>query len=94
MSYKQLVGSKLQVWNKTAKKTGYGKNALTRKDLMKHKGRIISKKKHAQGKKAIKHLRKLGFIAKKGSFKLFRKSDARKSRRKRKGGSNCDKEEE
>jgi hypothetical protein len=94
MSYKQLVGSKLQVWNKTAKKTGYGKNALTRKDLMKHKGRIISKKKHAQGKKAIKHLRKLGFIAKKGSFKLFRKSDARKSRRKRKGGSSCKEEEE
>ena len=93
MSYKQLVGSKLQVWNKTAKKTGYGKNALTRKDLMKHKGRIISKKKHAQGKKAIKHLRKLGFIAKKGSFKLFRKSDAKKSRRKRKGGSSCAEDE-
>ena len=53
MTYKQLVGSKLQVWNKTAKKTGYGKGALTRKDLMKHKGRIISKKKHAQEKKVI-----------------------------------------
>ena len=76
--FKQLVGSKLQVWNRTAKKTGYGKSGLKRKDLMKHKGRVMSKKKHAQGKKAIKHLRSLGFIAKKGSFKLFKKSDAKK----------------
>ena len=83
MTYKQLVGSKLQVWNKTAKKTGYGQGALVRKDLMKHKGRIISKKKHAQGKKAIEHLRKMGFIAKKGTFKLFRKSDAKKTRSKK-----------
>jgi hypothetical protein len=77
-----LVGSKLQVWNRTAKKTAYGKNGLQRKQLMRHKGRIISRKKHAQGKKAIKHLRKLGFIAKKGTFRLFKKSDARKTARK------------
>jgi predicted RNA binding protein YcfA (HicA-like mRNA interferase family) len=49
---------------------------------MKHKGRVISRKKHTQGKKAIKHLRKLGFIAKKGTFRLFKKSDARKTARK------------
>jgi hypothetical protein len=36
-------------------------------------GRIVSKKKHAAGKKAIKRLRKLGFVAKKGTFKLFKK---------------------
>ena len=78
--YKQTVGSKLQVWNGTAKKTGYGKNALTKKDLVKSKGRIKSKRKVAQGKKAIKHLIKLGFVAKKGSFKLFRKSDAKKNK--------------
>jgi hypothetical protein len=78
--YKQTVGSKLQVWNGTAKKTGYGKNALTKKDLVKSKGRIKSKRKVAQGKKAIKHLRKLGFVAKKGSFKLFRKSDAKNNK--------------
>ena len=78
--FKQTVGSKLQVWNGSAKKTGYGKNALTKKDLVKSKGRIKSKRKVAQGKKAIKHLRRLGFVAKKGTFKLFSKSDAKKSR--------------
>jgi hypothetical protein len=46
---------------------------------MKHHGRIISRKKHAAGKKAIKHLRALGFIAKKGTFKLMRKSMGKKS---------------
>jgi len=78
----QLIGSKRQVWNRTAKKTTYGKNGLQRNQLMKHKGRVISRKKHTQGKKAIKHLRKLGFIAKKGTFRLFKKSDARKTARK------------
>lgn len=80
-AYKQLVGSKLQVWNRTAKKTGYGKSGLTRKDLMRHKGRIISRKNHAKGKKAIKHLRSLGYIAKKGTFKLFRKNKKTKKNR-------------
>jgi hypothetical protein len=37
------------------------------------RGRIVSKKKHAIGMKRIKTLRKLGFIAKKGTFKLFSK---------------------
>jgi hypothetical protein len=46
---------------------------LTRKDLMKHKGRIISRRKHALGKKALKNLVKAGYKAKKGTFKLFRK---------------------
>jgi hypothetical protein len=41
---------------------------------MKHKGRIISRKKHAAGKKAIQHLFKLGYKPKKGTFKLMRKS--------------------
>ncbi len=69
------VGSKLLVFRGEAKHTSGG---LTKKDLMRHKGRIISRKKHAAGKKAIKHLRELGFIAKKGTFKLFRKSMAHK----------------
>jgi hypothetical protein len=65
------VGSKSQVFHGTAKHTSGG---LKRKDLMKTKnGRIVSRKKHAAGKKAIKNLRKLGYIAKKGSFKLFSK---------------------
>jgi hypothetical protein len=65
------VGSKLQVWNGNAKHTSGG---LTRKDLMRTKhGRIVSRRKHAAGQKAIKNLRKAGYIAKKGTFKLFSK---------------------
>jgi len=73
------VGSKAEVFHNTAKHTSGG---LTKKDLMKHKGRIISRKKHEAGKKAIKHLRSLGYIAKKGTFKLFRKSMAKKTAKK------------
>lgn len=63
------TGSKAQVFHGTAKHTSGG---LTRKDLMKTKaGRIVSRKKHAAGLKAIKKLKKLGFVAKKGTFKLF-----------------------
>lgn len=65
------VGSSAQVFHGTAKHTSGG---LTKKDLMKTKaGRIVSKKKHAAGKKAIKRLRKLGYVAKKGTFKLFKR---------------------
>lgn len=65
------VGSHAQVWNGSAKHTSGG---LTKSDLMKNKhGRIVSKKKHALGKKSLKHLRKAGYVAKKGTFKLFRK---------------------
>jgi hypothetical protein len=67
----RAVGSKAQVWHGTAKHTPGG---LTKKDLMKTKaGRIVSKKKHALGKKALKRLVKAGFKAKRGTFKLFRK---------------------
>jgi hypothetical protein len=63
-------GSKAQVWHGSAKHTSGG---LTRKDLMKtRRGRIVSKKKHAIGLRRIKTLRKLGFKAKKGTFKLFK----------------------
>ena len=65
------TGSKSQVWHGTAKHTSGG---LTKKDLMKtKKGRIVSKKKHAAGLKALKQLKKSGYVAKKGTFKLFRK---------------------
>jgi hypothetical protein len=65
------VGSKAQVFHGKAKHTSGG---LTRKDLMQtKKGRIVSRKKHAAGKKALKRLHKAGFKAKKGTFKLFGK---------------------
>jgi hypothetical protein len=65
------VGTKAQVFHGTAKHTSGG---LTRKDLMKNKkGRIVSRRKNAAGKKALARLRKAGYKAKKGTFKLFRK---------------------
>jgi hypothetical protein len=64
-------GTKAQVYHGTAVKTSGG---LTKKDLMKTKaGRIVSRRKHAAGIKAIRRLKKLGFVAKKGTFKLFSK---------------------
>ncbi len=74
------IGSKAEVWHSSASATSGG---LKKKDLMKHKGRIISRRKHTAGKKAIKRLRALGYVAKKGTFKLFRKSMASSSRKRR-----------
>lgn len=77
----QTTGSRAQVWHGTAKKTSGG---LTKTQLMMNKhGRIVSRRKHASGKKTIKNLRKLGYVAKKGQFKLFRKGS---KSRKMKGG--------
>jgi hypothetical protein len=69
--FEQTLGSKAQVWHGTAKKTSGG---LTKSHLMKNKhGHIVSKKQHKRGKSAIKHLFKLGFKPKKGTFKAFHK---------------------
>ena len=68
---KVTIGSKAQVFHGTAHHTSGG---LTKKDLMKTKaGRIVSRKKHTAGLKAIKKLKKMGYVAKKGTFKLFKK---------------------
>lgn len=64
------VGSKASVYHGNAKHTSGG---LTKKDLMRHKGRIVSRARHAIGLKRIQHLKKLGFTAKKGKFQLFSK---------------------
>jgi len=37
------------------------------------RGRIVSRKKHALGRKSLKNLLKAGYKAKKGTFKLFKK---------------------
>jgi hypothetical protein len=69
----QIIGSKAQVWHETAKKTSGG---LIKKDLMKNKhGRIVSKKKYFLGKKSLKYLKKMGYVTKKGHFKLFHKKN-------------------
>jgi len=66
-----MRGSKAQVWHGTAHHTTGG---LTKKDLMMTKnGRIVSRKKHALGKKALRRLVKAGYKAKKGTFKLFKR---------------------
>ncbi len=80
----QTFGSKAQVWHGTAKKTSGG---LTKNNLMKNKhGRIVSRRKHTMGKKSIKHLRKMGYIAKKGKFTLFHKGHKGNKSRKMRGG--------
>ncbi len=66
------VGSKLQVFNGSAKHTSGG---LKKADLVQNKhGRIVSRRKMMQGKKALKYLTRKGYKAKKGTFKLFRKT--------------------
>lgn len=54
----KIIGSRAQVWHGTATHTSGG---LTKDDLMmnKHK-RIVSKRRHAAGQTAIKHLEKSG----------------------------------
>ena len=65
------TGSKAQVYHGTAKHTAGG---LTKSDLVMNKrGRIVSRKQMAAGKKAIKRLVAAGYKAKKGTFKLFHK---------------------
>jgi hypothetical protein len=82
MTFEKTNGSRAEVWHGTAKKTLGG---LTKSDLLKNKhGRIVSRRKHASGKRSIKHLEKLGYKAKKGHFTLFRKGH--KGSRKMRGG--------
>ena len=84
--FEKTNGSRAEVWHGTAKKTSGG---LTKSHLMMNKhGRIVSRRKHASGKRSIKHLEKLGYKAKKGHFTLFRKGHkgSRKMSRKMRGG--------
>lgn len=77
---RRTIGSRAEVWHGNCLKTVGG---LKKSDLMKHKGRIVSRRKHAQGLKAIRRLFALGYKPKKGTFKVMRKSMAhgRPSRR-------------
>lgn len=78
-TYKVLVGSRQQVFNKTAYKTA---GDLTKDDLMMNKwGRIVSALKHKTAKKE-KRLEKAGFFTEKGKFGYVKKST--RSTRKRK----------
>ena len=69
--FQRTVGSKAEVFHSTCLRTSGG---LKKKDLMMTaKGRIVSRKKHAAGKKAIKRLFALGYKPQKGKFSLMRK---------------------
>lgn len=74
-------GSRRQVMNGTAKMTT-GRRTKGFFVLNKH-GRIVSRKQQLTAKKG-KRLAKAGFIPKKGVFKAFKKSDAKKTRGTRK----------
>ena len=50
------------------------------------KGRIVSRKASAAGKKALKFLTRQGYIAKKGKFQLMRKSMAHSPKSKKSRG--------
>jgi hypothetical protein len=78
--YKELFGSRQQVWNETAYKTS---GSLKRNQLLMNKwGRIVSAKKNKTAKKE-KRLEKYGYFAEKGKFG-FVKRDTKKTRGSRK----------
>lgn len=78
--YKELFGSRQQVWNGTAYKTS---GSLRRNQLMMNKwGRIVSADKHKTAKKE-KRLQKYGYFAEKGKFG-FVKRNTQKNRGSRK----------
>ncbi len=69
--WKELFGSREQVYNGTAYKT---EGNLTKKDLFFNKnGRIVSAKKHKTAT-AEKRLEKYGYSARKGRFGYVRKT--------------------
>ena len=69
--YKELFGSREQVWNGTAYKT---EGNLIKSDFLMNKWRrIVSVKKHHTAKKE-KRLEKYGYFAKKGKFGYVKKS--------------------
>jgi hypothetical protein len=72
--YKELFGSRIQVWNGTAYKTS---GSLRRHQLMMNKwNRIVSADKHKSAKKE-KRLEKHGFFAKRGSFGYVKRTPKR-----------------
>jgi len=83
-TYKQVRGSRVQVWNKNAYKTEGG---LLRSALTKSHGRIVSLKKHKTAKKELR-LQKYGYFAEKGKFGFVKKNVSNKKRgtKKNRGG--------
>jgi DVNP family len=81
--YKELFGSRIQVWNRTAYKTA---GLLTRSHLMMNKHhRIVSAKKHKTAKKE-KRLEKHGYFAQKGKFGYVKRNTRKHRKSMKKGG--------
>ena len=79
--YAKLIGSRAEVYHKTAFKTP---GSLEKKDLFMNKnGRIVSLKKHKTAKKE-KRLEKHGYFTKKGKFGFIKKNGITKKRKSRK----------
>ena len=80
--FAKTIGSRAEVFHGVAERTGYGVNALKKKDLVKNKyGRIVSKKKH-KTEKQEKRLQKHGYFAQKGKFGYVKKNVSNKKRSK------------
>ena len=81
--FKELFGSRQQVWNGTAYKTA---GNLTKRQLFMNKwGRIVSDKKHKTAKKEMR-LKKYGYTAKKGKFGFVKIAKSKSKSRKSRGG--------
>jgi len=82
-TFKNLFGSRHQVWNGTSYKTA---GLLVKDDLMMNdQRRIVSKKKHNTAKKEMR-LEKYGYFAEKGKFGYVKKNNS-KTRKTRKNKS-------
>jgi hypothetical protein len=79
--FKELFGSRQQVWNGTAYKTSGG---LNKDDLIMNKwGRIVSENKHKTAKKEMR-LKKYGYTAKKGKFGYVKVKPSRRNNKSKK----------
>ena len=78
--YKELFGSRQQVYHGTAYKT---EGLLVKDDLLMNKwGRIVSKKKHFTAKKE-KRLEKNGYFTQKGKFGYVKRKQSRTMKRRK-----------
>ena len=78
----QRVGSRRQVWNKTAKQTSGG---LTRSELFQDKYGNIKSRRASKKAKRNQNLKKAGWTFKKGSFGAVRVEEKKKGKKRTKG---------
>ena len=79
----QRVGSRRQVWNKTAKQTSGG---LTRSELFQDKYGNIKSRRASKKAKRNQNLKKAGWTFKKGSFGAVRVEEKKKKGKKKTKG--------